>query len=227
LTFIFGARCEDGVVLIADRKFTIDDGTDYVIAEKLEDLQDHKLVFGFAGDRGTFELFKVKMEEALKNEVKICVNQLILTISEVLSSLNNRFRLPFEKVEVLVAIGEEEHYALLKYFAPDGKPIPITTAKVIGNGAPYGMFILKTRWRGALTMKETAEMAYFVIRIIELDDLITSVGIGNRTPQIWFMPDGLNKKAYQASDALQHELKESVEAKVSHFHSQLAELFPD
>jgi 20S proteasome alpha/beta subunit len=214
------------VILIADKKFTIDEGSDYVYGEKLVDIRGHKIVFGFAGDRGTFELFKVKLEEELKNQRKVSVNEMILAISEVLSSLNARFRMPFEKVEVLVAYGEEEDRAILKYFAPDGKPIPITTAKAIGNGTPYPMFFLKTRWHGSLTMEDTAEMGYFAIRLIEDFELIASVGISNIDPQIWFIPDGLKNKAYQADKRLQKKLKVGVASKIVRFESQLAELFP-
>jgi hypothetical protein len=35
MTFIFGSKCKNDVVMVADRKFTINNGTDYEYDDKL------------------------------------------------------------------------------------------------------------------------------------------------------------------------------------------------
>ena len=51
MTFILGARCTDGVVLVGDTRFTIDDGIDWIYDYKIFGNYDGLLI-GFAGIRG-------------------------------------------------------------------------------------------------------------------------------------------------------------------------------
>ena len=57
MTYILGSRCRDGVVMIADRKFTVDYGSSYLHDNKLVH-EVAGIVVGFSGSRGVFELFQ-------------------------------------------------------------------------------------------------------------------------------------------------------------------------
>ena len=57
MTFILGSRCKDGVVLVADRKITIDGGGDYDECDKLFGDIRH-IVYGSSGVTTMFELFR-------------------------------------------------------------------------------------------------------------------------------------------------------------------------
>ena len=57
MTFVLVAKCSDWVVLIADKKVTIDWGSDFDYTDKLHGVLRH-VVFGVSGEPDTFELFK-------------------------------------------------------------------------------------------------------------------------------------------------------------------------
>lgn len=57
MTFILGAKCLDGVVMVADKKVTIDCGADFDYTDKLHGVLKH-VIFGASGSPESFELFK-------------------------------------------------------------------------------------------------------------------------------------------------------------------------
>ena len=57
MTFILGARCKDGVVLISDKKVTLDYGADFDYREKLFGDLRH-VIIGSSGSTDTFEYFR-------------------------------------------------------------------------------------------------------------------------------------------------------------------------
>ena len=62
MTFILGARCQDGIALVADTKFTVEAGSgnefDWKIAGEL-----HGVLTGFSGAREPFEEFRIRLRE--------------------------------------------------------------------------------------------------------------------------------------------------------------------
>ena len=56
MTYILGSKCRDGVVLIADRRFTINEGDELFG-------QFSGIIKGFSGTRGKFELFQIELEQ--------------------------------------------------------------------------------------------------------------------------------------------------------------------
>ena len=54
MTYIVGARCSDGVVLIGDTKVTIDSGADYAYSKKIT-IPLGNVVMGSAGILGTIQ----------------------------------------------------------------------------------------------------------------------------------------------------------------------------
>ncbi|MFY3742221.1 MAG: 20S proteasome alpha/beta subunit [Candidatus Nitrosomirales archaeon] len=205
LTYILGARCKDGVVLVADRRFTIDDGTSYTFDNKLiGDLGG--IIVGFPGGRGTFEIFRTKIRSYVRNYQNEHggngphIDELINQTSDIMHDLYNKYRYQ-HNFDALVGISGAS--SSLRYFYYDGRHEPITTYKAIGSGAPYGSIYVKEFYRTEKTMEEVAAIGDFVIRLIEGLELDLTVGIADIHPDIIFIPDGLGTggvlKDYSAS----------------------------
>ena len=65
MTLLLGARCNDGVALVADRKVTTRDGLQPQFADKIRgELLGIRI--GFSGDRFTFELFGNRIRNYVK-----------------------------------------------------------------------------------------------------------------------------------------------------------------
>ena len=62
MTYILGAKCKDGVVLIADTKVTIEEGADYTYSKKLTNPLT-TIVMGAAGIGGYIEIFKIESSQ--------------------------------------------------------------------------------------------------------------------------------------------------------------------
>ena len=192
MTYILGARCKDGVVLIGDRKITLEGGTDFDFEDKIfKDI--HPIVVGSSGVTGLFDMFR--------NRVSIYVNQyatehrgqpiiiqpFLDAIADITKEINDRWspRLLGEQFDVLLSF-QLSPTSLLWYIYPFGFPEIVRGSKAIGHGSRYGKIFLKQLWSRDMTMEQTAELGYFIIRCIDKLDLDNSVG---GEPQIWFIPD--------------------------------------
>jgi 20S proteasome alpha/beta subunit len=60
MTYILGANCTDGVVLVGDRKITLDNGAAHEFEDKLFVLTPW-MVVGSSGISGLFEKFREKL----------------------------------------------------------------------------------------------------------------------------------------------------------------------
>jgi 20S proteasome alpha/beta subunit len=226
LTYILGSRCVDGVVLIADRAFTVDYGAQTVYEDKLfEELP--RAVIGFSGDRGIFELFTTGLGEFADNHFKtneqMTQTQLIMAASEEIDKMNRRFR-ERESVEALIALGDTNRIAHLKYFYPDGRLESVLQYKAIGHGAPHGSVFMRS-WNANFTMNQAAELGYFIIKYIETFKLDDTVGVGTHEPQIWFIPDR-SAKTYQLHESgITKRLQESTKARLEKIQRALDDAF--
>lgn len=230
VTYLLGARCKDGVVIIGDRKFTVDYGEHYVYGDKLSGDLSNSFVIGFSGDRGVFELFKTTFDDALneyyRTSDKMPIERLILLTSDTIAKINNKFRGCGEPFDAMLGVSTGRKDASLKYFYPDGRLVSVDTIKAIGSGSPYGSIFLRT-WNSGMTMEQTAEMAYFIIKYIEQFELTHSVGVGNGHPEIWFLPDPAYKDIRSRLTPDYLELyNQRVETKICQFKSFLETLFP-
>lgn len=174
------------------RKFTVDSGKDYIYDDKLFNVLSSGIIVSFSGFRGTFELFKTKIDEYLKDypetfgttEIEqIRVDKIILKISEIIYDLYNKNHRRDDSFDVLVGVSPVklhenrlEDVSLLKYFYSDGTLETIKGYKAIGTGAPYGLIFLKQKcWHSQMSMKQVAELGYFIIKYISSSKLATHV----------------------------------------------------
>jgi hypothetical protein len=92
MTYILGSGCKDGVVLVADRKFTVDQsgGIDPIYDNKLIG-EFYGIIMGFSGARRRFELFTTYVSDYVKTaqgrNKLVPIEKFILKASEIARSL--------------------------------------------------------------------------------------------------------------------------------------------
>jgi 20S proteasome alpha/beta subunit len=196
MTYILAARCSDGVVLVADKRFTINGGIDYEYDKKLLG-EFFGVIIGFAGIRGTFEIFKTNIIDYVKSaqarNERVSIEQFLLKVSEITHKLSTRYGRYYE-----ILLGIRSNPSSLYYVYADGQMEPVNRYKAIGNGWSFGSIYLKQNWNKEKTMEQVAELGYFILKYIQHFNLDRTVGVDtNDTPQIWFIPD--NKDDYCAT----------------------------
>lgn len=187
MTYILGARCKDGVVLIGDRKVELEEGTDFDYEDKI--FMDVKhLVIGSSGVSELFDKFRTRLLTYISKHPKgMDIDAFVIEVENITKQLNEKYReaLMGGTFDVLIGI-ELPQTSILQYVSPYGVAGHVRKYKVIGHGEPYGSVFLKQLWNRNMTMKQTAELGFFIIKYIEELQLDNSVG---GVPQIWFIPD--------------------------------------
>jgi 20S proteasome alpha/beta subunit len=136
MTYILGSRCSDGVVLVADRRFTEENDAGYILGDKIYgDIRN--IVIGFSGSRPTFELFKTKLRDIVNEKYEnnldgVPKDKIVLLVSKLMNEVHSQYRGEELKFDSLVALGGKESPARLYYFYPDGRPLPVETCRAIG-----------------------------------------------------------------------------------------------
>jgi 20S proteasome alpha/beta subunit len=190
MTYILGSNCSDGVVLIGDRKVTLERGATYEYEDKLF-LDVPWTVVGSSGVSGLFEKFRENLTAYIASpDRENTVPALTAQIEVLTRELNEKYKdiLRGQDFDVLLGIKTTVN-AALKYVYPFGFAEGVRNYKVIGHGEPYGSFFLKRWWRKNMSMLEVAELGFFIIKYIQEFELDNTVGIGNAYPQVWLIPN--------------------------------------
>jgi len=183
LTYVIGARCKDGILIISDSRVTR--GNDVNQAEKIIRPIDNAIV-GAAGTTALFSKFLRQIDENIKNQEIKTWSELINIVEDITLKLNQRYiDRTREATEVLMAIQDVEGDAKLYFVSPQGVAEEVKRVSVIGHGEPYGALLLKTMWKPDMTMRETAEIATFILTLIQVTEVDNSV---DADPQIWYVP---------------------------------------
>lgn len=212
MTYVLGAKCKDGIVLIGDRKVT--NSKTYV--DKIRLLPDRKRIhFAAAGSEYVFEEFlnelprRVTLESRrlgfvvnkgipiekhyrynIYNFKQDCV-KLIKEMKNTYSEVRN----PQSTLQVLFVapLYGKDKKIIEKLFYMDMNeccPYPAESFEkpifAIGYDS-YGKEFLKL-WNPDWTMEETAKLGYFIIKYLENTnpDAEGSVGVGDGYPQVIF-----------------------------------------
>jgi 20S proteasome alpha/beta subunit len=161
MTYILGSRCQDGVVLVADRRFTVNQGGSITPThgDKLY-TQFSGIIMGFSGSRGGYELFETELEEYINtargHNQTISRERFILKTSEIARK--------YQEFDIL--IGMSSNPSTLKYMHSDGGIETVNERVAIGTGEPVGRFFLNKYWNRDMKMKQVAELGYFIIKVI-------------------------------------------------------------
>lgn len=209
MTYILGARCKDGVVLVADRKVTYEDGHIEWQDKLFRDFTP--IVFGGAGAIGFIQHFRDRLMRYYSGKSFGLIDDYVFQMEKNVGDINTLYNYTQREFEVLAGIRTTVG-AVLQYIAPAGIAETITKYKVIGSGEPHGSIILKILWREDMSMLETAKLGYFIIMNIDKLHLTDWVGVGDDKPNIWFIPD--NSDPYQADSTLLNEIATEIQSKL-------------
>jgi ubiquitin len=245
MTLIIGARCNDGVVLIGDRKVTggMKDYTD-----KIKRLgSSERIVFTAAGVQFLFEEFltevnrnfvykleymdKVKEEDPKQDygftatDFKHTCVETIKKQKQVYSEMSES---PDEALQVLFTVPESkngtEYHRLYFMDMEDCVPVPIEEGKIVEIGySGIGRMFLKSLETKDFTIRDVARLGAFVIKYVESENLANgNVGVGNHQPQIWFMEDGKDPKEIVGKEL--SDLIEGVDGEVITIRQKIGSL---
>lgn len=189
LTYILGARCKDGIVLVGDKRVSRGYGS-YEYEDKIfSDVTN--VVIGASGVVGLFDKFRRKVSSVASLDPNINADDFVGQAEKIAYNLNTEYaeRTRGRTIDLLVAYGKIRIGQLL-YITPRGLGEEVRRYQVIGSGEPYGAYLLKKSWRPDLTMKQVAVLGSLIIKHIEDNQLEEAVGVGKAgDPQIWFISD--------------------------------------
>ncbi len=190
MTFIMGAKCADGVVLVADKKVTPGDLSAFYYQDKLFNGIRH-MIYGSAGSANLYQLFVGHVEDYVRNNPReMTYRNGILKLSQIAFSISQRYDFhPDYRFDLLVAITPHDECSNLTLISGNGMPWRIDTFQTIGSGSEYGAIFMKKTYHREMNMEQVAELGYFIIKYIEDFQLTMTVGVNGGIPQIWFMPD--------------------------------------
>jgi len=224
VTYILGAKCIDGVVLVADKK-VIYDGHRIRYQRKLFSIGDFTII-GAAGPVSSFEKFKAELELIVREyDINVEVNSFMKQIEEITQDVNDAYmhKLHREEFELLVAIHSPKTGITLQYVAPRGYSEEVTTYRAIGEGEQYGSVFLNQLWDEGISMVEAGELGYRIINYIEKLSLNDSVGVADHKPQVLFMTN--DGKLREASDSLLNRLKTNSDVWIERVKNSIKEVY--
>jgi 20S proteasome alpha/beta subunit len=230
MTYLLGARCKDGVVLLGDRKFTIDYGADETFDDKITG-EIPGILTGFSGTRRMFERFRAEIRNYVTsyyrtNKDNVSTDLFLIELSDIMNNINNKFGTRDENFDLLAGMSGTnfaDQKSRLFYFYDDGSFEPVNRYKAIGSGWPYGMIYLKELWKNNdISIDLAAETGYFIVKYIESYGLNNTVGLEkegkNRYPQIHFLPD--NQSDYPADEGKLEQLLVNVKKRLNKVNVQ-------
>lgn len=177
MTYLVGAKCTDGIVIVSDSRLI----AEYDVETGNKILQpDENIVVGAAGGTRFFKQFLNQLNDNLKEKPPKSVNEIITLAEDIIFTLYERYgkRTNGESIESFIAIRDiwkkyMIHTNNVKLFALDkeGSALPIDGIKALGHAEPYGAMFLKILWNKSYSMRQTAELVKFVI------DTVYSLGL--------------------------------------------------
>lgn len=181
---MFGSRCKDGVLLMADKKITTINEFDSISFDYKNKLFGilSGIIFGSSGSTHTFELFRdhiveqvrKSMEEEArkreremdrnenkknenKNEKIITVDNLIIKLCDIVLDLNKKRDFKKEYYfELLVRVRHSDKRSTLTRIMGAGVKKSIQTYETLGIGGLFTKEFLDKLWHPEIKMKEAA-----------------------------------------------------------------------
>jgi len=220
LTVIIGAKCSDGIVMIADRKITDMTGNTLQYDNKIFGDMEHILI-GYGGGIGTFDIFRkyiVGDITLLRHDKNGCTfDNFIPKVKESVSRFNNFVKHSYFEVIVGKHRGNQSE---LYYIKQNGEAIS-TNYITIGSGKAIADMFLENIKNKDINMKTFAKSACL------------SIGYMNRyrpEDKVGFEPIGfptikyLDYNKYMDEEISNQEIKEFrtfIEGKLNEYDNQL------
>mgnify|MGYP001589214151 CR=1 FL=1 len=186
MTYILGARCTNGVVLIGDLKRT--DKNTGIADYNRKIFQFGSTVLGMSGISRYAEKINEEVQRLFQeNLLPQIVRPLILGVHEQLRSIHVEEAKQFQAL-IAERIGDKSKL----YYAGYQEFIPISSFMPTGNTAVASYMVLNRLINPNLEMRDIAKIGYFTIKCLEKIDAY--VGLNDRHPQIYFLPDNPQPK---------------------------------
>lgn len=237
MTYILGAKCKDGIVLIGDTKITIEGGTDFSYDKKIiVPIDLNNVVMGSAGAGGLFEEFQRRIQTRVKQIVKgdnksnkLYINTedgFLTLITKVIREMHNDYKNDSYKItrNLMILCATRLHpQSKLTAFYGDGSSEIVNDIRVIGHGEPYGSLFHKQMWNKNMNMKQTARLGIFIIKLIKDVHLDESVGYNeDYLPQVVFIPNVIFPKEFPKTKPINLS-KEEIEKFQNKYNRLLVE----
>ncbi len=189
MTFILGAKCSDGVVMVGDRRISSSDGSYRGLGDKIF-YNMEGVVWGAAGALNYFESFKERVRVAITDKGGQIPARHFLPLVEGVHGDMIRTYGPYfiNQFAILIAVRTGADSALYVVDGIGGHSL-VSEYHTIGSGSPYAELFLKKLWKKEMGMKQVAELGYFLIKLVERYELEATVGVETGHPQIWFLPN--------------------------------------
>lgn len=218
MTYILGAKCSDGVVLVGDTKLTINGGTDFEYSKKIT-FPLTNLAMGAAGSGGLYKDFQNRIVSKVQKEGGIPTKEQFSTfITKVIRQMHEDYGKQSDiityELMILCATRIGGPRADLDQFIGFGYPLPVNGIRAIGHGEPYGAIFHKRLWGKHMTMEQTAKLGLFIIKYIEEMKLDASVGYHTEhLPQVVYIPHIIEPQGFTGSKEQIKELNEKYPIK--------------
>lgn len=198
LTYILGARCKDGVVLVADRKVVHSNSGEENYEPKLFPLGNPvSVVWGAAGVQAFYDSFTNRVKVRIQKHDRVSWERFRIFLEEAYEDMNKIYGSLFTTQLNVIIAQRPKIRSELWLIDGIGSPQRIRKFRAIGTGAKHGTVFIQHFWdakNGKLDMREVAEIGYFTVRYIETLKLDRFVGVGSLKPQVWFVPDNFSKR---------------------------------
>lgn len=199
MTYIVGANCTDGIVLVGDKKITIGQGTQHNYAKKIFSPLA-SIVIGSSGASGMYRTFQSRLVIGVQDIAREKEGQqitwdeeIILLAERVIHDIASTYgaEVTASNLDALLVLRGTIEPQLI-HLTGFGLPEQVTEYVAIGHGEPYGSVLLKTIWNKnkPMTMRTFAKLGCMIVKFIENMNLDNSVGTneGKELPQVWYIP---------------------------------------
>lgn len=188
LTVVIGAKCSDGIALIADKKLTDLSGGDPQFRDKIRGDLGH-ILMGYTGLEGMFDIFR----KSVVGDVQLMFpadhytfNNIMSRCSPPIKLLNAISSRPEFSLELLIA-KHQTTSSELYHFNIHGDYNPVNYM-AIGSGKDTADMFCKSLPFKEMTMKSFIERAYLAIMFMEQYCPGLGVGVGaNGVPNIKYL----------------------------------------
>lgn len=170
LTAVIGAKCSDGIVLVADQKITR-----RVNDEKLESIIDKKIagdlahfIISYTGPKLTFDIFRKFMVGDLMIDLATNTKRFNHHIERASNCIDeiNKIAASCNKIQIL-AVSHDGHNSVLYHVDEYGYRRRINDYISIGSGQEVSDYFCKSLSYNQISMKTFATEAFLAIRFMD------------------------------------------------------------
>jgi 20S proteasome alpha/beta subunit len=169
LTAIIGAKCSDGIVLVADAKISRmnDEKLESIIKKKIAGDRAHFLM-SYTGPKLTFDIFRKFIVGDLLIDLATNTMRFDNHIERVSNCINeiNKVAASGNKIEIL-AVSHVRHNSVLYHVYEDGCRCRIEDYVSIGSGQEIADDFCKSLSHSEISMKTFATEAFLAIKFME------------------------------------------------------------